>query len=129
KDFGKKAEALFLPETRRILSSARITSTDFDGVFAECGEGDFIFLDPPYDTDFSEYETNAFGKEEHKRLAKRIYETKAKFLLIIKNTPFIADLYDDKGFNVYSFDNKYAYCVKGRNDRNAEHFIITNYPA
>ncbi|MBO7377639.1 MAG: DNA adenine methylase, partial [Clostridia bacterium] len=28
KDFGKKAEALFLPETRRILSSARITSTD-----------------------------------------------------------------------------------------------------
>ena len=127
KDFGKKAEALFLPETKKILSSARILSTDFGNVFAECGEGDFVFLDPPYDTDFSEYETNVFGKKEHERLAECLYNTKAKFLLIIKNTPFIAGLYDDKGFNIYSFDNKYAYCVKGRNDRNAEHFIITNY--
>jgi DNA adenine methylase len=92
-----------------------------------CEEGDFIFLDPPYDTEFSEYETKAFGKEEHKRLAECIYKTKAKLLLIIKNTPFIASLYEDKGLNIFAFDNKYAYCVKGRNDRNAEHLIITNY--
>lgn len=127
KDFKRKADALFDEQTVDLLASAEILSTDFSNVFARCGEGEFIFLDPPYDTEFSEYETNAFGKEEHKRLAECIYSTKAKFLLIIKNTPFIASLYENKGFNIFAFDNKYAYCVKGRNDRNAEHLIITNY--
>lgn len=127
KDFKRKVDALFEEETVSLLSSATVTSSDFGKIFDVCGEGDFIFLDPPYDTEFSDYETNAFGKAEHIRLAECIYNTKAKFLLIIKNTPLIAELYEDKGFNVFAFDNKYAYCVKGRNDRNAEHLIITNY--
>ncbi len=127
KDFYKKAEALFYQPTVDLLSSAQITSTDFENVFALAEEKDFIFLDPPYDTDFSEYETNAFGKEEHKRLADCVAKTKAKFLLIIKNTPFIWDLYSEKGYKIVAFDNKYAYTVKGRNDRNVEHLIITNY--
>ena len=127
KDFSKKVEAMFDVQTVKLLSGADIYTTDFQTIFAMCEEGDFIFLDPPYDTEFSEYETKAFGKEEHKRLAECIYKTKAKLLLIIKNTPFIASLYEDKGLNVFAFDNKYAYCVKGRNDRNAEHLIITNY--
>lgn len=127
KDFRKKVDALFEEQTVEALSSANILCTDFEGVFNLCGEGDFIFLDPPYDTDFSDYETNVFKKQEHVRLAECIYNTKAKFLLIIKNTPFIADLYEGKGFNVFAFDNKYAYCVKGRNDRDVEHLIITNY--
>ena len=61
-----------------------------------------------------------------KNFEKRLGEN-CNFLLIIKNTPFIDSLYGDKGFNIFAFDNKYAYCVKGRNDRNAEHLIITNY--
>jgi len=127
KDFDKKVQALCDEETVKLLSGASVLSTDFQQVFDLCGEGDFIFLDPPYDTEFSDYEANAFGKDEHRRLAECIYATKAKFLLIIKNTPFIASLYEDKGYNVFAFDNKYAYCVKGRNDRDAEHLIITNY--
>ena len=127
KDFAKKIEAMFDPQTVELLAGAQICSTDFEDIFDRCTENDFIFLDPPYDTEFSEYEAKAFGKEEHNRLAECIYKTKAKFLLIIKNTPFIAGLYENKGFNIFAFDNKYAYCVKGRNDRNAEHLIITNY--
>ena len=127
KDFKKKADALFYPETVKALSLAEIFSTDFEEIFKMARADDFIFLDPPYDTDFSDYETNAFGKEEHKRLAECIVNTKSKFLLIIKNTPFIWDLYDGKGYNIFAFDNKYAYTVKGRNDRNVEHLIITNY--
>lgn len=127
KDFRKKVDALFDPQAVSALNSAEIRSEDFGNIFGLCGKGDFIFLDPPYDTDFSDYETNAFGKAEHERLAECIYATEAKFLLIIKNTPFIESLYEGRGFNIYAFDNKYAYCVKGRNDRDVEHLIITNY--
>ena len=128
KDFRKKVDALFHKNTIKALSSAKISCCDFEAVIKGCGKEDFIFLDPPYDTDFSEYETNVFGKAEHERLGKCLKETQAKFLLVIKNTPFISRLYEDNGFEISAFDNKYSYCVKGRNDRDAEHLIITNYP-
>ncbi len=127
KDFKKKVDALFEEQTVKALASSHILCADFESVFNLCDKGDFIFIDPPYDSDFSEYEANAFGREEHIRLAECIAKTKAKALLIIKHTPFIESLYEGKGYNIYSFDNKYAYCVKGRNDRNVEHMIITNY--
>lgn len=127
KDFRKKVDALFCEEALKCLKNTEIYSTDFENIFAMASGNDFIFLDPPYDTDFSDYETNVFGKAEHKRLAECVQNTQAKFLLIIKNTPFISSLYENKGYNIYAFDNKYAYCVKGRNDRNVEHLIITNY--
>lgn len=46
---------------------------------------DFIFLDPPYDTEFSTYAKNQFGKEDQARLAKYlINECKGKWMMIIK---------------------------------------------
>ena len=84
------------------------------------------FLDPPYDTDFSTYAQNEFGHEEQKRLCECLKRTPAKILLIIKNTDFIYELYKDN-FNITSFDNKYMVSFMNRNDRKAEHLIITNY--
>ena len=85
-----------------------------------------LFLDPPYDTEFSNYEGAAFTKLDHARLAVAISRTPAKFLLIIKNTDFIQALYS-QGFHVWRFDKQYAYNVRSRNDRAAEHLIVTNY--
>ena len=45
---------------------------------------------------------------------------------IIKNTDFIYELYKDN-FNITSFDKKYMVSFMNRNDRKAEHLIITNY--
>ena len=103
------------------------TALDFEKIMDMAQEGDFIFLDPPYDTEFSDYENRGFGEADQRRLAKRLHDTKAKFLLIIKNTPLISELYQNTGYRVFAFDNKYTYCVKGRNDRNAVHLIVTNY--
>lgn len=50
-------------------------------------DGDFIFLDPPYDTEFSEYAKNCFEKNNQVRLAEFLYNTPAKFMLVIKATP------------------------------------------
>ena len=54
-------------------------------------------------------------------------KTPAKFLLIIKNTPFIEALYS-QGFYIRKFEKQYSYNVRSRNDRAAEHLIVTNYP-
>ena len=86
-----------------------------------------MFLDPPYDTDFSDYENKSFNKNDQVRLRDSLEKTKAKFILIIKNTPFIFSLYNKECFKINSFDNTYSYCVKNRNNRKVKHLIITNY--
>ena len=127
KDFRKKIDFLFTEETKSYLKNTDIYCCDFEEILSRTKEGDFIFLDPPYDTSFSDYENRRFGEKEQRRLAECLHDTKAKFLLIIKNTPLISELYTNSGYNFYAFDNQYAYCIKGRNDRNAVHLIITNY--
>ena len=91
-------------------------------------EGDFMFLDPPYDSDFSTYAQNEFGKDDQRRLANYlINECKCKWLMIIKNTPFIYSLYDGHGLTIKSFDKKYQVSFMNRNDKQVEHLIIKNY--
>ena len=127
KDLKKKIEALFSDETKKYFKDTTILCGDFENIIDMASEGDFIFLDPPYDSDFSDYENRQFGENDQRRLEKKLHYTKAKFLLVIKNTPLISELYKNNAYNVHSFDNKYSYCVKGRNDRNAVHLIVTNY--
>ena len=68
-----------------------------------------------------------FSREDQRRLAEALGRTRARFLLVIKNTDFIHSLYADR-FHILSFDKTYAYNVRSRNDRSAEHLIIANYP-
>lgn len=128
KDFQKKVNYLLSDEMTTKLQSAEIYCEDFEDFInrLELTEDDYIFLDPPYDTDFSTYAQNEFGREEQKRLCKCLQHTRAKILLIIKNTDFIYDLYKED-FNITSFDKKYMVSFMNRNDRDAEHLVITNY--
>ena len=129
KDFQKKINYLSSTELRDYLSETKIYDLDFE-VFCEkieLTENDFMFLDPPYDTEFSTYAQNDFNKNDQVRLANYLQKTKAKFMLIIKNTDFIYNLYKDKGFNIRSFDKKYLVSFMNRNDKDVEHLLITNY--
>ena len=91
-------------------------------------ENDFVFLDPPYDSEFSTYAQNAFTKEDQKRLANyMINECKAKWMMIIKNTDFIYGLYDKEGINIRTFDKEYVVSFMNRNDKKVTHLLITNY--
>ena len=88
----------------------------------------FIFLDPPYDSEFSDYKT-PFGKEHHKHLSELFKESKAKCLLVIGDTPYIRELYD--GYIVEEYSKNYAFRI--HSDRiNADdidnlHLVIKNY--
>ena len=48
-------------------------------------------------------------------------------LPIIKNTDFIYNLYNTKEFKIRTFDKKYLVSFQNRNDKDAEHLLITNY--
>ncbi len=128
KDFLGKVQAMFRPELAAQLAGTTFCCQDFEDFLAavQPTERDFLFLDPPYDTEFSDYEGAAFTRLDHARLALCLSRTKAKFLLIIKDTPYISGLYS-QGFHVQRFDTQYTYNVRGRNNRNAEHLIVRNY--
>lgn len=129
KNLRLKVDNIFDKNTINLLNNTEIFNNDFEDILKlSLKETDFIFLDPPYDSEFSEYERNAFTQLDQMRLAKSLYLTKARFLMIIKNTPFIRSLYEGKeGIYIDSFDKKYMYNVKGRNIRDVQHLIITNY--
>jgi DNA adenine methylase len=128
KDMGAKISHMFSREIRKLFRDTRLCSMDFEEFFheIELQEDDFVFLDPPYDTEFSDYEGRPFGKNDQARLADVLKTTKAKVLLIIKNTDYIRSLYE-KDFHIHSFDKQYTYNVRSRNQRDVEHLIITNY--
>ncbi|NMB95643.1 MAG: DNA adenine methylase [Clostridiaceae bacterium] len=127
KDFMRKIEYLQSEELFKHVSATDIYNMDFEDFLNEISPqtGDFIFLDPPYDSDFSTYANNDFTAREQERLAMYLKSTKANFMLVIKNTDFIYNLYKD--FNVRSFNKKYLISFQNRNDKNAKHLMITNY--
>ncbi|MBF0787956.1 MULTISPECIES: DNA adenine methylase [unclassified Streptococcus] len=123
----KKIEYIESEDIKKKLDITQVYSLDFEEFFSEVNldKNDFIFLDPPYDSSFSTYANNKFLNEDHIRLANFCKNTRAKFMLVIKNTDFIYDLY--KGFNIKTFDKKYVVSFQNRNDKRAEHLLITNY--
>lgn len=130
KDFRGKVDYLFSERIVSLFKGVDIKNQDFEEIFNdyEFTQDDFIFLDPPYDTDFSDYEKSTFDKLDQERLAKCLYDTRAKFILIIKDTPFISGLYKNKqGIKIDKFEKTYLYNVKGRNHRDVEHLIIYNF--
>ncbi len=129
KDFLKKIEYIESSTLRKYMEKTEIYNMDFEDFCdkVKLKEDDFVFLDPPYDTEFSTYSKNKFNKDDQIRLANYLSKTKAKFMLIIKNTDFILNLYKDKGFNIEIFEKKYLVSFMNRNAKGVEHLLITNY--
>lgn len=129
KNFAKKIDYIESIDLKEHLKKTEIYNLDFEDFLnvVNLNADDFIFLDPPYDTIFSSYSNMAFIEKDQRRLANYLYNMKAKFMLIIKNTELIEELYFNKGFNISEFDKKYLVNFKNRNNKNSEHLIITNY--
>jgi len=130
KDWRKKVDRLFSNETLNILSKTKIYNEDFESFLKRINldKHDFIFLDPPYYSEFNEYDQRPFGKEDQKRLSNFLLNVKAKFILIIKENLFILNLYKDKkAIKIKSFDKTYLYNIRGRNTRKTKHLIIYNF--
>lgn len=130
KNFQRKIDYIKSKELQTHFVNTDIYNLDFEEFLdkIKLTKNDFIFLDPPYDTDFSSYVNNTFDKQDQERLADYlINKCPAKFMLVIKNTDFILNLYDKNGLYITSFDKTYMVSFKGRNNRDCEHLLITNY--
>jgi site-specific DNA-adenine methylase len=91
-------------------------------------ENNFMFLDPPYDSEFTDYGYCQFDKSKHELLAKCFKETKIKCLMIIGKTEFIENLYKD--YIVGEYDKSYKFKLyDGRigDDINTQHLVIKNW--
>lgn len=130
KNFSKKVEYLKTNELKSLLDNTIIENLDFEDFLNKHNpsNNDFVFLDPPYDSEFSTYAKNEFVQKDQKRLAEYlINKCSAKWMMIIKNTNFIYNLYANKGLNIESFNKKYLVSFMNRNDKNVEHLLIKNY--
>ena len=112
-----------------LLSRTEILNKDFEYVFENYNnENNFMFLDPPYDSEFTDYGYCQFGKEEQKKLAKLFKETKIKCLMVIGKTKFIEELYKD--YIVDEYEKKYKfklYAGRVGDEINTKHLVIKNY--
>ena len=78
----------------KLLQQTEIFNKSFEYFFEHYdNENYFMFLDPPYDSQFTDYGYCSFGKEEHRKLKMECFKkTKTKCLMVIGKTPFIEEI-------------------------------------
>ena len=113
----------------KLFARTTIFKKDFEYIFKNYNNSNnFVFLDPPYDSEFTDYGYCSFGKEEHKKLAEYFKNTQNRCLLIIGKTKFIEELYD--GYIVDNYKKNYRFKLhSGRvgDEINTIHLVIKNY--
>lgn len=120
------------PATRARLAATRFSCGDFVPFLERVrpGPGDFVFLDPPYDSPFSAYEGAAFGRPDHQRLAAMLAGLPCPWMLVIGETDFVRQTYCSlPDARTAEFAKTYATNIKSRFSRAAVHLVVTNYSA
>lgn len=114
-------------------NSIKVLNVDFQESLKSAKHGDFVYLEPPYDSFddkivFNSYTKDSFGKDEQVRLAnefRRLDKLGVKVMASNHNTKHINELY--KGFNIKIVEAKRNINSKGSGRGNVEEVIITNY--
>ena len=128
KCFTCKIENILSKEVQEIFSNLNIEQCDFEDIITKWKyeNDDFMFLDPPYDSTFTEYDGNSFSREEHIRLLKCLEQCNCNWMAVIGKTDFIENLY--KNYNIIEYDKTYMYQARRTyNNKHTTHLVITNY--
>ena len=113
------------------LNDITILNIDFEDAVKNAKKGDFVYFDPPYDSDkeiFTSYTETGFGKSEQERLCNVFKELDARgcyVMLSNHNTVLINELYKDYNINV--IEAKRNINANGKRRGKVEEVIITNY--
>ena len=113
------------------FNSVSMISGDFEEAVIDAKKGDFIYFDPPYDSDtntFNDYTENGFGKKEQERLAKIFKELDKKgcyVMLSNHNTKLISELYSN--YHIHIIEAQRNINANGKKRGKVEEVIITNY--
>jgi DNA adenine methylase len=99
--FGRHATIKYVrdfAEYATALSDWQFTSGDFGSV--QLRSGDFVYADPPYDVEFTQYSKEAFGWDMQVRLAEWLAAHDGPVVLSNQATDRVKELYGSLGFEM-----------------------------
>lgn len=136
--FGKKSKVntydgsnLITVSNYLTMNDITIQCVDFEESVKTAKKGDFVYFDPPYDSDtttFNSYTEDGFGKEEQRRLAdvfKDLDKRGVYVMLSNHNTILVKELYKD--YHVHVIEAKRNINSNGKKRGKVEEVIITNF--
>ena len=130
---GKTFDKEHIVEIHHKIQQTVVLEGDFEKACSEAKKGDFLFFDSPYaplnPSSFESYTKEGFNVENHIRLSRLFDELTRKgcyCMLTNHNTPFINDLYKNKGYKMDVVSVKRLINSDAKN-RKGEEVIIYNY--
>lgn len=136
--FGKKLKVntydgsnLIVVSNYLTINDVKILCVDFEEAVSTAKNGDFVYFDPPYDSDtqtFNSYTETGFDKDEQRRLAKVFKELDSRGVYVMlsnHNTVLVNELYGN--YNIHIIEAKRAINANGKKRGKIEEVIITNY--
>lgn len=116
------------------LKVVEVKVGDFELTLDGVGEGDFVYMDPPYYklggySDFNRYTKGQFRENDHIRLAavcRELDERKVRWAVSNSDTPFIRKLFN--GYDMLPLTNRREINLNSKN-RDINELLINNYKA
>lgn len=112
------------------LKDAYLSAGDFEGVIGHADDGDFLYIDPPYDETYGNYTPGGFTSTDQHRLAVALYKADkrgAKIVLHNSNTKKIHYFYHE-WLDIFPVEERRAINVDVQNRSGAKCLVATNLP-
>lgn len=133
-----KRKKIALPselQLRRVgehLRTAEImVGADFAETLRGVGKGDVVFLDPPYDETFSDYNAGGFGPDEQERLAAIALSCAKRGAFVMQtnaDTERVRNLYGSSPWRITAVDERRTIAADPGKRAKAACVLITNAP-
>lgn len=112
-----------------LLQRSELYNCNYSEIFNMSQQGDFMFLDPPYDCIFSDYGNeeykDGFNENSHRQLAQDFRNLSCMAMMVIGRTPLTEELYSDMIIDEYG--KLYAVNIRNRFKSASNHIVVTNY--
>lgn len=96
---------------KQVFKEWLFTTGDFENAFLD--PNDFVYADPPYDVEFTQYSKEGFSWEDQVRLAKWLVKHPGPIVLSNQATQRICELYGDLGYELHFFNAPRMISCKG----------------
>lgn len=107
-----------------VLKNWTFSNKDFEEL--DISPDDFIYADPPYDVQFTQYSGEGFTWEDQVRAAEWLAEHKGPVVLSNQATPRIMELYRSLGFKLQVLDAPRMISCTGNRDKAREVLATRN---
>lgn len=111
-------------EIRNVIKGWNLSSGDFSKL--RIRKTDFIYLDPPYDVEFTTYSGNTFGWEEQERLVRHFEKYSCPIVISNQATTRVVKLYKENGYTVHLIDAPRMISCNGDRTRAQEVLAVKN---